>query len=103
MQIAWGDAHKLARRRLDREQGRNDAANDLSELSEGEKEKGDATASESVKDHNISRISSETKLWSEDNDKSRNLYIVLIRYDINTLCHHSLEFSIAMHIKYMRK
>ncbi|XP_057453886.1 sucrose-phosphate synthase 4 [Lotus japonicus] len=77
-QIAWGDAHKLARRRLDREQGRNDAANDLSELSEGEKEKGDATASESVKDHNISRISSETKLWSEDNDKSRNLYIVLI-------------------------
>ena len=78
LQIAWDDAQKLARRRLDREKGRNDAANDLSELSEGEREKGDATASEFVKD-NISRISSETQLWS-DEDKCRNLYIVLIRY-----------------------
>ncbi|XP_020223682.1 probable sucrose-phosphate synthase 4 isoform X1 [Cajanus cajan] len=78
LQIAWDDAQRLARRRLDREQGRNDAANDLSELSEGEKEKGDANAnaSESVKD-NMSRISSEMQLWSEDHN-SRNLYIVLI-------------------------
>ena len=30
------------KRRLEREQGRHDAADDLSELSEGEKEKGDA-------------------------------------------------------------
>ncbi|KAI4318256.1 hypothetical protein L6164_026045 [Bauhinia variegata] len=74
-QIAWDDAQKLAKRRLEREQGRNDAANDLSELSEGEKEKGDANASESAKD--IPRINSEMQLWSDDN-KSRNLYIVLI-------------------------
>ncbi|XP_061337414.1 sucrose-phosphate synthase 4 isoform X2 [Gastrolobium bilobum] len=73
-QIALDDAQKLARRRIDREQGRNDAENDLSELSEGEKEKGDANSSETVKD-NISR--SEMLLWSEEN-KSRHLYIVLI-------------------------
>ncbi|KAJ1443697.1 Cell division cycle and apoptosis regulator protein 1 [Sesbania bispinosa] len=59
--IAWDDAQKLARKRLDREHGRNDAANDHSELSEVEKEKGDANASESIK-YNISRISSEMQL-----------------------------------------
>ncbi|KAK7322359.1 hypothetical protein VNO77_25738 [Canavalia gladiata] len=72
-QIAWDDTQKLARRRLDRERGRNDAANDLSELSEGEKEKGDANANT----NNIPTITSQTQLWSEDNN-SRNLYIVLI-------------------------
>ncbi|XP_054789508.1 sucrose-phosphate synthase 4-like [Prosopis cineraria] len=74
-QIAWDDAQKLAKRRIEREQGRNDAADDLSELSEGEKEKDVNNASESRKD--IPRISSEMQLWSDDN-KSRNLYIVLI-------------------------
>ncbi|GMY07999.1 sucrose-phosphate synthase 4 [Fagus crenata] len=74
-QIAWDDAKKLAKRRIEREQGRNDAADDLSELSEGEKEKGDANVSESVKE--ISRINSDIHIWSED-DKSRRLYIVLI-------------------------
>ncbi|KAE8022223.1 hypothetical protein FH972_008040 [Carpinus fangiana] len=73
-QIAWYDARKLAKRRIEREQGRNDAADDLSELSEGEKEKGD-TVSEPVKE--ISRINSEMHIWSDD-DKSRRLYIVLI-------------------------
>jgi len=84
LQIAWDDAQRLARRRLDREEGRNDAANDLSELSEGEKEKGDANSSglePHVKD-DIPRITSEMQLWSED-DNSRNLYIVLIRYYIH--------------------
>jgi hypothetical protein len=75
LQIAWDDARRLAKRRIEREQGRNDAADDLSELSEGEKEKGDV--SEPVKE--ISRINSEMHIWSDD-DKSRRLYIVLIRY-----------------------
>lgn len=84
MQIACDDAQKLAKRLEDREQGRNDAANDLAELSEGEKEKGDANVVSElcVKDNNnISRINSEMQLWSEeDHNSSRNLYIVLIRY-----------------------
>jgi hypothetical protein len=85
LQIAWDDAKKLAKRRIEREQGRNDAADDLSELSEGEKEKGDANLSEPVKE--ISRINSEMHIWSDD-DKSRRLYIVLIRYffALSSLC-----------------
>lgn len=82
LQIAWDDAKKLAKRRIEREQGRNDAADDLSELSEGEKEKGDPNLSEPVKE--ISRINSEMHIWSDD-DKSRRLYIVLIRYFLH--CH----------------
>ncbi|CAI0556057.1 unnamed protein product [Linum tenue] len=74
-QIAWDDAQRLARRRAEREQGRNDAADDLSELSEGEKEPGDATPSESAK--HISRINSDMQMWS-DEEKPRRLYIVLI-------------------------
>ncbi|KAJ6433740.1 hypothetical protein OIU84_017443 [Salix udensis] len=74
-QIAWDDARRLAKRQLEREQGRNDADDDLSELSEGEKEKGEANPSESVKD--IARINSDMKLWSDD-EKPRQLYIVLI-------------------------
>ncbi|KAJ4713890.1 Sucrose-phosphate synthase family protein [Melia azedarach] len=77
-QIAWEDAQRLAKRRLEREQGRNDAADDLSELSEGEKEKGDAAVnvSESVKE--MTRINSDMQIWSEDDKSTRNLYIVLI-------------------------
>nr|AVH87206.1 sucrose-phosphate synthase 4 [Litchi chinensis] len=74
-QIAWEDAQRLAKRRLEREQGRNDAAEDLSELSEGEKEKGDTNVSESVKD--IPRINSDMQIWSDDHN-SGSLYIVLI-------------------------
>lgn len=77
-QIAWDDARRLAKRRLEREQGRNDAVDDLSELSEGEKEKWDSNnISESIKD--ISRINSDTQICFDD-DKSKHLYIVLIRY-----------------------
>ncbi|PWA40547.1 sucrose-phosphate synthase family protein [Artemisia annua] len=75
-QIAVDDAQRLANRRLEREKGRHDAAEDLSELSEGEKEKG-----ESLPVNMMSRINSEMVMWSEsDENKSRQLYIVLIRY-----------------------
>lgn len=78
MQIEWEDARGLAERRFEREQGRHDAAEDLSELSEGEKEKGDTSQSEMPKDK-ISRINSVMQMWSDEN-KSKHLYIVLIRY-----------------------
>ncbi|XP_055833060.1 sucrose-phosphate synthase 4 isoform X2 [Solanum dulcamara] len=74
-QIAWDDAQKLVKRRLELEKGRFDAAEDFSELSEGEKEKGDINTSEFH--HVISRINSDTQMWS-DEDKPRQLYIVLI-------------------------
>lgn len=75
MQIAWDAAQKLVKRRFEREKGRSDAAEDLSELSEGEKEKAESNQTDSVTD--ISRINSNTQIWSDD--KSRQLYIVLIR------------------------
>ncbi|RVW74974.1 putative sucrose-phosphate synthase 4 [Vitis vinifera] len=75
-QIAWDDAQRLTKRRLEREQGRHDAADDLSELSEGEKEKGDANQIEPVKEQ-MTRINSDMHIWSDD-DKSRHLYIILI-------------------------
>lgn len=75
LQIAWDAAQKLAEWRFERERGRNDAAQDISDLSEGEREKGESNQTGSVTD--ISRISSDTQLWSDD--KSRKLYIVLIR------------------------
>ncbi|XXG86989.1 hypothetical protein AAC387_Pa11g1786 [Persea americana] len=74
--IEWEDARGLAERRFEREQGRHDAAEDLSELSEGEKEKGDTSQSEMPKDK-ISRINSVMQMWSDEN-KSKHLYIVLI-------------------------
>lgn len=61
--------------RFEREKGRNDAAQDLSDLSEGEREKGESNQTGSIKD--VPRISSYTQLWPDD--KSRQLYIVLIR------------------------
>ncbi|KAJ9676351.1 hypothetical protein PVL29_025058 [Vitis rotundifolia] len=75
-QIAWDDAQRLTKRRLEREQGRHDAADDLSELSEGEKEKGDTNQTEPVKEQ-MTRINSDMHIWSDD-DKSRHLYIILI-------------------------
>lgn len=82
MQIAWDDARRLARRRLEREKGRHDAAEDLSELSEGEKEKGETNFIEPpVKE--IARINSEMRLWSEDDNRTRHLYIVLIRLEFS--------------------
>lgn len=93
VQIAWDDAQRLAKRRIEREQGRNDAADDLSELSEGEREiKGDGNStttnnnnvsdlSLSVKaEHSIPRINSDMQIWSDQDNKSRHLYIILIRF-----------------------
>ncbi|KAI6691355.1 hypothetical protein NL676_028183 [Syzygium grande] len=76
-QIAWDDAQRLEKRRLEREQGRNDAADDLSELSEGEKEKGDGNNSPEPTKDKIARINSDLQAWSDD-VKPRQLYIVLI-------------------------
>lgn len=95
MQIEWEDARGLAERRFEREQGRHDAAEDLSELSEGEKEKGDTSQSETPKDK-IPRINSEMHMWS-DEDKSKHLYIVLIRYFFLFLL--PLHFSFPCEIK----
>ncbi|CAI9778177.1 unnamed protein product [Fraxinus pennsylvanica] len=69
-QIAWDDAQKLVKRRLEREK----ATEDLSELSEGERDKTDSNQSDFVTD--IARINSDNQIWSDD--KSRQLYIVLI-------------------------
>lgn len=68
-------------RRLERELVRNDAAEDLSELSEGEtkENKGEGNnQSESFKPNKIFRINSDLQIWSDDN-KSKRLYIILIR------------------------
>lgn len=82
-QIASDDAQKLAKRRLEREKGRNDAEEDLSELSEGEKEKGSSDHTNQTAEsssNKLSRINSDMQMWTDDdNTKSkRQLYIVLI-------------------------
>lgn len=59
---------------MEREEGRKDAANDLSEVSEGEKEKDQRDIANYAKDIPFPSINSQFQL------KSRNLYIVLIRY-----------------------
>lgn len=75
-QIEWEDARRLATRHLEREQGSKDASEDLSELSEGEKEKG---FTDSPKDSGISRINSDMTIWSDsDGAQPKRLYIVLI-------------------------
>ncbi|KAF9603973.1 hypothetical protein IFM89_039327 [Coptis chinensis] len=76
-QIAWEDAQRLAKRRIEREEGRKDASEDLSELSEGEKEKGDSNQTEPHKEKML-RHNSVLQMWSDEN-KSKHLYIVLIR------------------------
>ncbi|GMN56471.1 hypothetical protein TIFTF001_025587 [Ficus carica] len=86
-QIAWDDAQRLAKRRIEREQGRHDAAEDLSELSEGEKEflKGGDGGTANPKDKDdaaaaaaFGRINSDMQIWSDQDNKCRHLYIVLI-------------------------
>ncbi|WCJ34996.1 Sucrose-phosphate synthase family protein [Euphorbia peplus] len=80
--IESDDTLRLAKRRFEREQGRNDAHDDLSELSEGEKEKekekekSDVNVQEPVKE--LIRINSDMQMWSDEEEKPRNLYIVLI-------------------------
>ncbi|KAH9299399.1 hypothetical protein KI387_031081, partial [Taxus chinensis] len=75
-QLEWDDAHRLAKRRIEREQGRKDATEDMSEdLSEGEK--ADVTAIVETPKRAFPRNFSDIQLWSEEN-KTKRLYIVLI-------------------------
>jgi sucrose-phosphate synthase len=94
--VEWDYSREVARRKLEQELGRREAAEDLSELSEGEKDnitaKPDAApalpAAEAHADNGepqqrsrLARINSEERLVSddeEDQSKKRNLYIVLI-------------------------
>lgn len=71
----------MANRRLEREQGRRDATEDMSEdLSEGEKGDtvGELMQSETPKKR-FQRNISNLEVWSDDN-KGKRLYIVLMRY-----------------------
>lgn len=85
VQIAWDDAQRLAKRRMEREKGRNDAHDDLSELSEGEKEKGEVMnqmeTTSTTLTANLGRINSEMNMWSDETSSSKQHYIVLIRFD----------------------
>ncbi|KAG6428161.1 hypothetical protein SASPL_112410 [Salvia splendens] len=77
-QLEWEDVQRVAHRKLEREQGRKDVTDDMSEdLSEGEK--GDII--EAVKPDSprkcLDRNFSNVEVWSESN-KEKKLYIVLI-------------------------
>lgn len=80
-QLEWEDFQRLTKRRWEREQGRREATEDMSEdLSEGEKGDtvGELLQSETPR-KKIQRNISDLQLWSDDN-KGKKLYIVLIRY-----------------------
>jgi sucrose-phosphate synthase len=94
--VEWDYTKEVARRKLEQELGSREAAEDLSELSEGEKDtttaKPDAAAAQPSADDGehqqpqprtrLARINSEVRLVSDDEEeqtKKRNLYIVLIR------------------------
>ena len=92
VQIQWDEAQRLAKRRREREEGRHDAAADLSELSEGEKESGgpklalelerqDSMGGPPAAAAPMARINSEVHMssWaSTAEQQQRQLYIVLI-------------------------
>lgn len=78
---------RLTHRKWEREQGRKDVTDDMSEdLSEGEK--GDVLG-EPVKPDSprktFDRNFSNVEVWSDSN-KEKKLYIVLIRYNYLGLC-----------------
>uniref|UniRef100_A0A6V7QZ04 Sucrose-phosphate synthase n=1 Tax=Ananas comosus var. bracteatus TaxID=296719 RepID=A0A6V7QZ04_ANACO len=78
-QLEWEDFQRLTKRRWEREQGRREATEDMSEdLSEGEKGDtvGELLQSETPR-KKIQRNISDLQLWSDDN-KGKKLYIVLI-------------------------
>ncbi|CAN1334356.1 Probable sucrose-phosphate synthase 3 [Linum perenne] len=77
-QLEWEELHRLAKRRMEREQGRRDATEDLSEdLSEGEKGDGVGELIETPPKKTFQRNSSNLEVWSDDK-KEKKLYIVLI-------------------------
>lgn len=72
----------MANRRREREQGRRDATEDLSEeLSEGEKGDGigEMIQIETPKKKLQRQISNTLEVWSDDK-KEKKLYIILLRY-----------------------
>lgn len=82
------EIQRLAYRRWEREQGRRDATEDLSEeLSEGEKGDGVGEIIQiETPQKKIQRISSTLELWSDDK-KEKKLYIILLRYIVLVLVH----------------
>lgn len=80
-QLEWEDFQRMANWRLEREQGRRDATEDMSEdMSEGERSDavGDLLQCETPR-KKFQRNSSDLQVWSDDK-KGKRLYIILIRY-----------------------
>lgn len=81
LQLEWEDVQRKAKWRWEREQGRRDAAEDMSEvLSEGEKGDtvGELMQSETAC-RKLQRNFSDVQAWTDDNNEKK-FYIVLIRY-----------------------
>lgn len=78
--IEWEDAHRLARRHLEREQGRKDATADMSsDLSEGEKESTPGDSMPRVESSLTLSSSNLGEVTAPDREKpAKRLYIVLI-------------------------
>ncbi|XP_057766265.1 probable sucrose-phosphate synthase 2 isoform X2 [Salvia miltiorrhiza] len=79
-QLEWEDVQRVAHRKWEREQGRKDVTDDMSEdLSEGEKGEviGEPVKLDSPPRHHLDRNFSTVEVWS-DNNKEKKLYIVLI-------------------------
>lgn len=85
VQIEWEDAHRLARRHMEREQGRKDATADMSsDLSEGEKESTPAETMPRVESSlALAGNAPGTPEKAPQEPGEKRLYIVLIRYTIN--------------------
>lgn len=85
VQIEWEDAHRLARRHMEREQGRKDATADMSsDLSEGEKESTPAETMPRVESSlALAGNAPGTPEKAPQEAAEKRLYIVLIRYTIN--------------------
>lgn len=82
VQVEWDFSRQLAQRRQEQEQGSREAAEDLADLSEGEKDQ-PAAAAGGEQQGRVARIASDARIVSDEEDedsKDRNLYIVLIRY-----------------------
>lgn len=90
----------MTNRRLEREQGRREATEDMSEdLSEGEKgdSVGEMVQYETPK-KKYDRQISNLEVWSEDK-KEKKLYVVLLRYTFHTQYH----FALALITNYPHK
>jgi len=78
-----GGSHEGGKPKIEREQGRREATEDMSkDLSEGEKGKdgiGEMVQSETPKKNFLSQISN-LEVWSDDK-KEKRLYVVLLRSD----------------------